>query len=604
VGLSAPDVSSGPVAVCLDRPVLALDRPFTYDLPAELGAGVGSLVRVRFHGKLTRGWVLGPTDDIPGRMLPVMRVVSPVRVFDESGLALARWVSERYVAPLAAVLDRLAPPRVAALEAAGPAPAAEALGGHVVDDVAGAGPGVFSGYVGGAELLEGIAHRSGSFVLRPAPDEETTTVVEAVRACLHTGNRALVIVPEAVPVPATAAALIDAFGPRVCVFAGGDKRARYETWLAIRSGAFDVVVGTRPAVFAPITGLGLIVVARESHPALREDRSPYYHVRDVARRRAAIEGAALVLSSLCPSAEVTALGLAEVAPRVRRWPKVEVVRPGAQGRAPRLVAALRGARRAFVFAPIPGHGLAKACRSCGAPASCASCGGALRSSEGAVLCVVCLTPGRCPACGQASFGIERGGAERVEEWVGLIAPVPVRRPARPRLPRASGEVLVGGPEVVHDLGPGGLDLVAVLDADLAERRPGLAARERALATWMEAVGWAWPDGRVIVQSTRPGEPAVQALVRGSPARFHVRDAARRAAAGFPVGMPVFRVIGDERLEAAVDGWDTHTALVSSLGGRTVCLLALEPEAVPAFGAAVRELAGSGVVERVEAEPHL
>jgi len=56
--------------------LLALDKAFTYDLPAELDAGVGSYVRFRFHGKLTKGWVLGPTSDLPARTLPVMRAVS------------------------------------------------------------------------------------------------------------------------------------------------------------------------------------------------------------------------------------------------------------------------------------------------------------------------------------------------------------------------------------------------------------------------------------------------------------------------------------------------------------------------------------------------
>ena len=71
------EVLAGPVAVCIDRPLLALDKPFTYDLPADLEAGVGSYVRFRFHGKLTKGWILGATDDLPARTLPVMRAVSP-----------------------------------------------------------------------------------------------------------------------------------------------------------------------------------------------------------------------------------------------------------------------------------------------------------------------------------------------------------------------------------------------------------------------------------------------------------------------------------------------------------------------------------------------
>src|SRR5205823_11416549 len=115
------DTLSGPVSICLDRPVLSLDRPFTYELPPELEAGLGSLVQVRFHGKLTRGWVLGPTDDIPPRMLKVHKLVSPVRFFDERGLELLLWVSARYVAPLAAVIARSHPPRVASEDSVGSA---------------------------------------------------------------------------------------------------------------------------------------------------------------------------------------------------------------------------------------------------------------------------------------------------------------------------------------------------------------------------------------------------------------------------------------------------------------------------------------------------
>ena len=110
------EILAGPVAVCVDRSVLSLDRSFTYELPEALGAGVGSLVQVPFHGKLVRGWVLGPTEDLPKRMLPVKKVVSPIRFFDRRMLEVLRWVAERYVAPLAAVIGASSPPRVASEE--------------------------------------------------------------------------------------------------------------------------------------------------------------------------------------------------------------------------------------------------------------------------------------------------------------------------------------------------------------------------------------------------------------------------------------------------------------------------------------------------------
>ena len=531
-------------------------------------------------------------------MLRVTRLVSPVRFFDGRMLELATWMSERYVAPLATVLGSISPPRVAGEEARRVAPAGTPPGPPRAAPVL-----VLTDYARGDVLRDAIG-RGGAFVVRPAPEDEQRLAVEAVATSLSVGRAAIVLVPEAEPLPATAAAVRDAFGSRVAMFLGGDERARYRRWLELRDGRFDVVVGTRPAVFAPLADLGLVYVARESHPAHRQERAPYYHVRDVALARARIEGATCVLAAACPSSEAAALGLPDVAPRTRRWPKVEVVRPGPEGRAPRLREALAHARRAFVYVPLKGAGVARVCRNCGATAACASCGGTIRLAAGELRCAVCGSPGRCGVCGAADFGIRRGGAEHVERWVRGIAPVPVARPAAPRLPDPSGEIVIGGAEHVRDLGPAELDVVAILDADRTLARPGLGARERALAIWMEAIAWAAPSGRAIVQTDGPADPAVQALVRGNPDRFHQRERERRAEVGFPVGVPVFRVVGDHRLESEVRGIRTRTSLVSALGRRTVCLLALEPDELPLFGASMRELAARGVVERVEAEPHL
>jgi hypothetical protein len=109
---------------------------------------------------------------------------------------------------------------------------------------------------------------------------------------------------------------------------------------------------------------------------------------------------------------------------------------------------------------------------------------------------------------------------------------------------------------------------------------------------------------VIVQASSPGDPIVQALVRGNPDRFHADEAARRAEAGLPVGSAVFRVTGGSGLEELLQGFEPTTLLVTGAEGRTVCLLALDLRRVPALGARLRTLAAEGVVDRVEAEPHL
>ena len=610
------------MAVCVDRPLLSLDRPFTYELDASLNAGVGSLVEVSFHARRVKGWVLGPTDEVPARMLPVRAASSEVRFFDEQLLGVLRWVSERYVAPLASVIGRASPPRVASEERA----VADSMGAARTADARHPSPGsepvipdesargsALGSYRGGDDALVALSGGSGPFLLRPAPEDEVTLAVDAVAATLAGGRRAIVLVPEAEPLPATARAIAEAFGDRVALYLGGGRRARYRRWLEIGEGGVDVVVGTRPAVFAPARDLGLVFVSRESHPGHREERSPYYHVRDVALARARAADAVCVVSALFPSTEAAMTEAPAIVPSTRRWPPVEVVRPGPEGRAPRLVSSLRGARRAFVYAPLPGYGVAQVCRSCGSPAACAQCGGLLRSEGGAVRCVVCESPGRCAACGSEDFGIRRGGAERVEEWASRIAPGPVRRVndegdgggfVGPAELLAVEGVVIGGAEAVKDIDPPGLDLVAILDADLAARRPGMSAMERSLSTWAEAAGWARPRGRVILQSNHPNDPAVQSLVAGRPDRFHRFEASRRAEAGFPVGAPVFRMTGSAELPGELEAFEPRTLLVSALEDQTVCLLTLDPGRLEAFGRSARDLAAREVVTRVEAEPHL
>lgn len=595
------------MAVCVDRPLLSLDRPFTYRLPGELGAGLGSLVQVPFHGRSVRGWVLGATDDVPRRVLPVRKAVSPVRFFDARLLDLYRWMSERYVAPLATVIGRSVPPRVAGEEPSVDvaAPSMAGPGGPASVDLE-PPTSLLQGYRGGREMLSALRSGTGAFLVRPGPADEQALAVEAVGECRMSGRSAIVVVPEAEPVPATAARVVETFGDEVAVFLGGERRRRYRMWLDIAAGRYPVVVGTRPGVFARVSDLGLVWVARESHPGHREERAPYFHVRDVALARARIDGAVCVLSAACPSAEAFVSGASPVEPAKRSWPPVEVVRPGPEGRAPRLVAAVKQARQGFLYQPLPGYGVARVCRACGSPAACAACRGTLRLEAGSVRCAVCEAPGRCAGCGAADFGIARGGAERVEEWAGRIASVPIRRVSAQEPFRAPGdaEVVVGGAEAVKDAGPLGLDLVGILDADAARRRPGLGAVERSLALWMEAAAWAAPHGRVIVQTSHPGDPAVQALVTGNPERFHRRHLPEREAAGFAAGCPVFRVAGTGRLAGEMEALRPMSLLTSGAGDQTVCLVTVRPGDVAAFGRAIRALAVEGIVTRVEAEPHL
>jgi hypothetical protein len=67
---------------------------------------------------------------------------------------------------------------------------------------------------------------------------------------------------------------------------------------------------------------------------------------------------------------------------------------------------------------------------------------------------------------------------------------------------------------------------------------------------------------------------------------------------------VFRVAGGAELERELEALAPRTLLASSVGGATICLVALDEDRVRGFGAEMRRLAAAGIVTRVEAEPHL
>jgi primosomal protein N' (replication factor Y) (superfamily II helicase) len=613
-------------------PRLELDRPFTYLLKGDPEAGTGSLVSVPFHGRTVKGWVLGPAGEIPeGRLLPIRKVHSRIRFFDQRMLQLYRWMSERYIAPLATVIERSYPPRVVSEErlVESPATAPRSRRGPSAIEPEESERGwrrqqaprrpqapTSSGSVldryGGQRLLEvGV-----TTWLRPLPDEEQAVCVEAVNACLAAGKRALVLIPEAGPLPATARAVLETFGDRAILFAGGDQRERYRTWLGILAGHFDVVVGTRPAVFAPLDRLGLIWISREVHPGHREDRSPYYHVREVAMARAQLEQAACVLASLSPSvdtmvqAESGAVRVARPARSAERAaaPLVETVTPGAEDRSTRLSALLKRARSAALIVSRRGYGVARVCRSCHEPAACAACRGPVVIERGRPACRVCGAEGVCANCGATSFGVERGGTERVAEWAARAAPTLViaEQTTDHPVPPGPGVVVVDTAAAVKDVGPLRLDLVAILDADRGLARAGIHAAEQALATWMEAAAWAGPrsDGRVLLHTRHPAHPAIQALIRWEPVPLLVAQARARAEAGFAPGLAIFRISGSEALEGALAGAGASSVLATAAQGGTLCLVAVAPADLARFRQDILRLAALGTLTRVEAEPQL
>ena len=111
------------------------------------------------------------------------------------------------------------------------------------------------------------------------------------------GRGVIVMVPEISLTPQTVAHFHHRYGKDVAVFHSGLTLAeRMDEWKRVKNGDAHIAVGTRSAVFAPLSSIGLIVMDEEQEHTYKSESSPRYHAREVAKFRCAYHGALLVLS--------------------------------------------------------------------------------------------------------------------------------------------------------------------------------------------------------------------------------------------------------------------------------------------------------------------
>src|SRR5262249_10728376 len=255
---------------------------------------------------------------------------------------------------------------------------------------------------------------------------KTAVYLAAMQSVLESGRSAILLVPEIGLTPAAAANLYQVFGDQVAILhsaLSGDERA--EQWHRIRRGEARIVVGTRSAVFAPVTELALIVVDEEHDASYKQEETPRYHGRDVAVMRGKLSGAAVVLASATPSiesfhnAQTGKYRLIQLQERVERrpLPEVEVVDMKFEFRSEgedrlfsrqlirEVTERLERGEQAMILLNRRGYSSIVLCRSCGETLQCKNCSIALtfHKSGYRMECHYCgykrAVPKVCPGCG-------------------------------------------------------------------------------------------------------------------------------------------------------------------------------------------------------------
>lgn len=444
---------------------------------------------------------------------------------------------------------------------------------------------------------------------------KTEIYLHTIGEILARGRQAIVLVPEIALTPQTVARFAGRFPGRVTVIHSGlSAGERYDVWRHIRDGQFDVVIGPRSALFAPLPRLGLIIIDEEHETSYKQNAEEwgsftvFYDARTVARQLAALTQSILLLGSATPSLEsYTAamhgdLQLLELARRVMghhpvngevptktalyaEMPPVEIVDMRQELRAghrsifsrsllAELHATLDAGEQAIIFLNRRGTRTFVMCRDCGDVQACTRCDVPLTYHEHAelLICHHCNQrypiPTVCPKCQSKRIKYFGSGTQRVEETIKEIAPRArlLRWDADTAAVKGSHEeilrrfaaheadILVGTQMIAKGLDFPLVTLVGVVAADVGLYLPDFRSSERTFQLLTQVAGRAGRSihgGRVVFQTYNPEHYAIQAAAQHDYSAFYQREVAFRQAHGYPPLRRLARLVyWDKKLEKA------------------------------------------------------
>lgn len=133
---------------------------------------------------------------------------------------------------------------------------------------------------------------------------KTSVFIKLIDSCVKQGKSAMLLVPEISLTPQLVGKFKAMFGDIVAVIHSSlSLGQRLDEFKRIKNGLAKIVIGTRSAVFAPLSNIGIIIMDEEGESSYKSECSPRYHAREVAIQRCGTHGSVLLMASATPSLE-------------------------------------------------------------------------------------------------------------------------------------------------------------------------------------------------------------------------------------------------------------------------------------------------------------
>ena len=423
---------------------------------------------------------------------------------------------------------------------------------------------------------------------------KTLVFLKLIAHCLEQGRKALVLVPEISLTPQMILRLKSQFGRRVAVqHSALNHTERLLQWQMIQDGGADIVVGTRSAVFSPLDHIGLIIIDEEQEHTYRSESAPRYSAHEMARQRAAENGALLLLASATPSTEsfyAAQHGRTQLVRLTQRYggnplPKVQIVDMRAElasGNPREISLAMEDAvrrnldakKQTILLLNRRGYQTMAQCEDCREVLKCQKCSVPMvyHKSAHKVLCHYCGSqmepPTVCPACG-GKLQYRGFGTQKAEEELAKLFPdarvlrmdqdSTAAKDAHEKLLAKFADheydIMVGTQMVAKGLDFEDVTLVGVLGIDSLLFAQGFRAYENVFSLITQVVGRsgrAKDPGYAIIQTTDPDNPVLNLAAAQDYDAFFEQEIAYRKLGLYPpfCGLCVIGFAGAKENEVA------------------------------------------------------
>ncbi|MEW6407161.1 MAG: hypothetical protein AB1465_00520 [Patescibacteria group bacterium] len=262
---------------------LPLNQFFDYSIPSDIkNIAIGSRVVIDFANRKLIGFVVGLKDNSKIiKIKPIIKLLDKTPLLSAELLIFTKLLAEYYHTSWGQMIESAIPK---------PLRNAKSIDIDINTSL--------------KQPRNNNKKNSEIFAILGSDDFRFNFYCEKIKESLKNNEQILIVTPNINSINKIKMKLTEYFGIEPCALTRYQKtKESVNNWISIKNSNTKIIIGTMSTIFAPCDNLGLIIIDDEDNSAYKQERAPFYHVRNAAIIRSKINKCTLIFGSECLSIE-------------------------------------------------------------------------------------------------------------------------------------------------------------------------------------------------------------------------------------------------------------------------------------------------------------